>query len=220
MRTIEQIFGTKKIIPAVAIENPDLAVKTALALLEGGINVMMVRMLSPKSLKSLEKIVKEVPQITVGAAGVMDAASFFNASLSGASFMSSFGSTNELLTASRTRYNDAHYIPGVMTATHIMEVLTRGFDVVHLFPIAAINGDVMLDNYQHAFPKLKFALSGGVDLENLAKYIVKENVIAVSLSHVATSKLINEGDFAEITRLAKESVDIANKALEPFGVKV
>lgn len=220
MRTIEQIFGIKKIVPAAAIENPELAVKTARALLDGGINVMMVRMLSPKSLKSLERIVKEVPEITVGAAGVMDAASFFNASLSGASFMSSFGSTNELLTASRTRYNDAHYIPGVMTATHVMEVMTRGFDVVNLFPVGAINGSVMLDNYLHAFPKLKFSVSGGINLDNLAEYIVKENVIAVGLSHVVASKLINDGNFAEITRLAKEAVAVANQALAPFGVKV
>ncbi|MDQ5947947.1 MAG: 2-dehydro-3-deoxyphosphogluconate aldolase / (4S)-4-hydroxy-2-oxoglutarate aldolase, partial [Pseudomonadota bacterium] len=80
MRTIEQIFGTSKIVPGAVLEDPKVALAVAGALLEANVKVMALRLLSRNSLKSLELITKEFPEMMVGASGVMDAAGFLNAS--------------------------------------------------------------------------------------------------------------------------------------------
>ena len=115
MRTIEQIFGASKIVPGAVLEDQKVALAVAGALLEADVKVMALRLLSRNSLKSLELITKEFPEMMVGASGVMDAAGFLNASIAGAKFISSPGCTSELFTAARTRYNDAHFLPGVLT---------------------------------------------------------------------------------------------------------
>ncbi|RTK98131.1 MAG: hypothetical protein EKK57_12435 [Proteobacteria bacterium] len=214
MKTIEQIFGAKKIVPTATIEDTDSALKTAEALLNAGINVMTIRILSQKSLRSLEKIAKEMPEMSVGAAGIMDAAGFFNSSLAGAKFISSPGITPELITAARTRYNDAHFLPGGVVPSHIMEILSRGLDVINLFPAVAFNGEELLDVYAHAFPNAKFSVVGGITFENMERYLVKKNVVAVGMSRICSRSLIETHNFAEITRLAKTAVDITNKILK------
>lgn len=209
MKTIEQIFGLKKIVPTVSLESQEIIEPICNALLNGGINVIAVRLLSVKSLAAVEYINDKLPEITVGVAGIMDAAGFLNASIAGAKFISSPGITPELFTAARTRYNDAHFLPGMIVPSYIMDALSRGFEVMNLFPAEAMNGYELLKTYQHAFPKAKFAVNGGVNFENMEKYLALDNVVAVGLSSIANSSLIAARDYAEISARAKKAVQLA-----------
>lgn len=216
MKTIEQIFGTTKIAPTVSLEQPSNALAVAEALLNGGVNVMAIRILSRNSLKSLELISKALPEMTAGAGAIMDAAGFLNASIAGAKFISSPGATQELLTASRTRYNDAHFLPGVLTPTQVMEVMTRGIDVMNLFPAEVLNGYELVKTYSHTFPSVRFTMIGGIGLNNvsLAKYLTLPNVVAVGVSEIATKDLIETANYAEITLRAEKAMEIARSIIE------
>lgn len=202
MRTIEQIFASNRVVPMATIENPENALRVGEALLKGGSTSMTVRILSQNSLKSLERIIQNLPELTVGASGIMDAAGFLNSSIAGAQFISSPGVTNELLTAARSRFNDAHFIPGVFAPSHIMEVLSRGFNVMNLFPVEAFNSDELLTVFGYMFPTVKFSISGIIHYQNLDKYLLKPNVLSVSIATIASDDLINKCDFAEITHRA------------------
>lgn len=213
MKTIEQIFGKSKIVPTVTIEDPQLALPVAEILLNAGINVIAIRALSKNSLLSINKLAKDMPSMTVGAAGVMDAAGFLNASLAGAEFISSPGITSELITAARTRYNDAHFLPGVCLPSHVMELLSNGFQVMNLFPAEIMNGYELIKSYHYTFPKAKFAVTGGITPENMTKYLQLPNLVAVGLSSIASSILVKNQDFDEIKRRAVASLAIANNLI-------
>lgn len=206
MKTIEQLFGLKKIVPTVSLESKEIVEPVCKALFAGGINVIAVRLLSANSLSAVEYINNKLPEITVGVAGIMDAAGFLNASIAGAKFISSPGITPELFTAARTRYNDAHFLSGMIVPSHIMDALSRGFEVMNLFPAEAMNGYELLKTYQHAFPRAKFAVNGGINLENMGKYLALDNVVAVGLSSIADSKLIADKNYSEITERARKAV--------------
>jgi 2-dehydro-3-deoxyphosphogluconate aldolase/(4S)-4-hydroxy-2-oxoglutarate aldolase len=214
MRTIEQIFGQKKIVPTVSLESQEIIEPVCNALLNGGINVIAVRLLSAKSLAAVEYINSKLPDITVGVAGIMDAAGFLNASIAGAKFISSPGITPELFTAARTRYNDAHFLPGMLMPSHIMDALSRGFEVMNLFPAEVLNGYELLKTYAHTFPKAKFAVNGGINFENMEKYLALDNVVAVGLSSIADSKLIAAKNYSEMTELAKKAVKLSDIVMQ------
>ena len=59
------------------------------------------------------------------------------------------------------------------------------------------------------FEDLSFMPSGGVSQENFLDYLSQSNVFAVSGSWIAPRKLIAQGEFAEITRRAKEALEKA-----------
>ncbi len=214
MRTIEQIFGQKKIVPTVSLESQEIIEPVCNALLNGGINVIAVRLLSAKSLAAVEYINSKLPDITVGVAGIMDAAGFLNASIAGAKFISSPGITPELFTAARTRYNDAHFLPGMLMPSHIMDALSRGFEVMNLFPAEVLNGYELLKTYAHTFPKAKFAVNGGINFENMEKYLALDNVVAVGLSSIADSKLIAAKNYSEMTERAKKAVKLSDIVIQ------
>jgi 2-dehydro-3-deoxyphosphogluconate aldolase/(4S)-4-hydroxy-2-oxoglutarate aldolase len=51
--------------------------------------------------------------------------------------------------------------------------------------------------------------SGGVTQENFLDYLSQPNVFAVSGSWIAPRELISKGEFSEITRRAKEALELA-----------
>lgn len=213
MKTIEQIFGASKIVPGAILEDSRVALAVAEALLEAKVTAISLRILSQNSLRSLELISKELPEMMVGASGIMDAAGFLNASIAGAKFISSPGCTSELFTAARTRYNDAHFLPGVLTPTQVMEVMTRGINIMNIFPAEALNGYELAKTYEHAFPLAKFGMVGGITLDNMEKYLELPNVIAVSVASIIEHELVLKHDYVEIRRRAEEVFAIAKRVL-------
>ncbi len=55
---------------------------------------------------------------------------------------------------------------------------------------------------------------GGVSPGNLAEYLRLPAVDACGGSWVASRDLISKGDFAEVTRLAREAIDIVRRVRE------
>lgn len=213
MKTLEQLFDKNKILPTLVLEDITKTVDVVNVLYEAGIRMMSVRVLSQTSLRSIELIRKKMPEMAVGAAGTMDAAGFLNASLVGAQFIASPGITSELLTAARTRYNDAHFLPGAVLPSQIMEVITRGLDVVNLYPAEIFNGSLLIEEYKKSFPGVKFTVSGGITIENMEKYLVKPSIIAVGVGGIATNELLEANNLDEIRHRAKEVVDKAHQIL-------
>ena len=58
-------------IAVVVLDNPELAVPVARALLEGGVNAMELTFRTPTAVQSLRRIVAEVPEMLVSAGTVL-----------------------------------------------------------------------------------------------------------------------------------------------------
>lgn len=207
MKTLEQLFSKNKITPIATCDNIDDANKVCDALLAAGLDRVTFNMSTPNSLKVLNHIVSQRDDIIIGVGNIMDAAGFMTASLAGVKYISSIGISSELMTAAKTRYNDADFLPGVLSPSQIMEVLSEGFNVACLYPVAEFNGAKLLDRYAIDFPRMKFVAKGGVDFNNMEEYLLKPNVICVSIYDIAEKILIDNGDFAEITARARRYME-------------
>src|SRR5580765_2780315 len=85
----EEIFGRIAqlgIVPVIAIENADAAIPLADALIEGGLPVVEITFRTAAAAEVIRKMVKERPQLIVGAGTVLTAANVDVAKSSGAAF--------------------------------------------------------------------------------------------------------------------------------------
>lgn len=214
MRTIEEIFGLSKIVVLVTCEDFDLAAKACQAIIDGGLKAVSFNMYSQKDYVTLEKLIKAFPKLEIGASKIIDAAGFMSASLAGAKFISSPGMNEELYSGISTRYNDAHFLPGVINPSQIMESMSRSYRVMNLFPIELL-GEQILEEYAETFPHAKFVARGNnITIENMDDFLVRSNVVGVMLNSIATKDLIASGNFDEIKLRAKAAVAKAHELLK------
>jgi 2-dehydro-3-deoxyphosphogluconate aldolase/(4S)-4-hydroxy-2-oxoglutarate aldolase len=213
MKTVEQIFEAKTIVPTIGgLLDPTIILPLTTALVEGGAKMLSVRLLQPQSFKVISLIKEHFPDLIIGAAGIMDAADFFNASLAGADIISSPGSTPEIFTAARTRYNSAPFVPGVISPSEVMSALSQGFNVLQLFPVSIMDGYDLAATYSHTFHAAKFVMGGGITFTTAERYLSLSNVIAIGMSEITNSQLVHNKDFTEIRQRMEQAVLIANAA--------
>lgn len=214
MRTVEQIFAVNKIVPVVMINDVEAAIPLAETLLASGINVIEVTLRTPNALEVIELLAQKVPQILVGAGTVRTSADFFNACVSGAKLIFSPGTTDELLAASRSRYSDVRFMPGIVTPSHAMECAGRGLNYLKFFPAEPFNAYEVIKAMASPLPDVKFCPTGGITVDNMQKYLELPNIFAIGMSSIVDSKLIAAHDFNEIRRRCEQAVSIVKSSIQ------
>jgi 2-dehydro-3-deoxyphosphogluconate aldolase/(4S)-4-hydroxy-2-oxoglutarate aldolase len=92
-----------------------------------------------------------------------------------------------------------------------MLALDFGLSVVKFFPAEAFGGLNTLKALGAPFTTVKFIPTGGIGPRNLAAYLAYPQVFACGGTWIAASELLASGRFDDITRLAREAVEIAAK---------
>ncbi|MFN7095041.1 MAG: keto-deoxy-phosphogluconate aldolase, partial [Burkholderiales bacterium] len=59
--------------------------------------------------------------------------------------------------------------------------------------------------------QVKFCPTGGINLANAQQYLALPNVIGVGCSFLVPEQLIAHNDFAQVTSLAKQAVNLLNR---------
>lgn len=198
---------TSRVVPVIVITHPDQAVPMAHALLEGGIDVMEITLRHAAGLSAIEQVAKHVPHMHVGAGTVTRAAEMVHVKNAGASFALSPGMTDALVQAAIDC--QMPFMPGVMTPGEVMAARDHGFSLVKLFPAAQAGGLVMLKAMAGPLGDMQFCPTGGVSLSNMAEFLKQPNVAMVGGSWLTPIELVEKGQWAEITRLAREATAAA-----------
>ncbi len=198
-----------RVVPVIVITHPQQAVPMAHALLEGGIDVMEVTLRHAAGLAAIEAVAREVPQMHIGAGTVTRPEEVSQVQSAGARFALSPGMTDALVQATL----DAHlpFIPGVMTPGEVMRAREHGFTLVKLFPAAQAGGLAMLQAMSGPLGDMLFCPTGGISASNLQDYLSLPNVPMVGGSWLTPSRLVEQGQWTEITRLAREAVQLAHQ---------
>lgn len=202
--TCEQIFNKNKIVPVVILNDIDKAVPVAHALLAGGISIMEVTLRTPNALAIIEKLTKEVPEMTTGAGTILNDDHYHKAIKHGAQFIVSPGLTAELAKVSADY--DAPFLPGAITPTEIMQALLMGFEYLKFFPAESYNGYNVLKALSSPLSQVKFCPTGGITTENARKYLALPNVVGVGCSFLIKEEHVQSGNYQKITDLAKETL--------------
>ena len=196
-------FGRSAVIPVVTVDDPDVAVRMARALVAGGLTAIEVTLRTPRAMDCIRAVAAEVTDMVVGAGTILSPTQMDEASAAGARFLVSPGATERLINAARS--SGFAWLPGAGTAAEAMRLAEAGFVRQKFFPAEPSGGVPFLKGIAPVLPDIRFCPTGGVDTKNAAAYLSLPNVFAVGGSWVAPSAALAEGDYGAIESLAREA---------------
>ncbi len=200
---VDKIYGIG-IVPVIAINDANKAVPLAKALVEGGLPVAEVTFRTDAAEEAIRQIVANVPEMLVGAGTVLTKDQVDRAKNAGCKFMVSPGFNPEI-----TKYaldNGVVFMPGTATPGEMEQAMAMGINELKFFPAEQNGGIAKIKAVCGPYKNLRFMPTGGVNAKNLMDYLSFDKVIACGGTWMVPAKLIDEENWAEITRLTKEAV--------------
>ncbi|NMM78428.1 keto-deoxy-phosphogluconate aldolase [Rhodococcus sp. SRB_17] len=194
------------VIPVIVLHNAKHAVPMARALLAGGIRMLEVTLRTPAALACIEAIARDVPEAMVGAGTVRSADDARAAAVAGARFLVSPGLTGAVAQASRDV--QLPLLPGVATASEIMQAQEEDIQALKFFPALQAGGLAMLKAWQGPFGDVRFCPTGGIQAGNAAEFLALKNVACVGGSWLVPQDALEQGDWARITAQARAAVEL------------
>lgn len=191
------------VIPVIVLQKEEHAVPLARALVAGGVRVLEVTMRTSVALRCIELIAREVPEAIIGAGTVRSVADAQAAKAAGSLFAVSPGYTSAVGQACREM--GLPLLPGVSTASEVMQAQADGYQFLKLFPATAVGGTTLLKALAGPFPDVVFCPTGGISLETAPQFLNLPNVRVCGGSWLTPQDAIDAGDWSRITRLASEA---------------
>ena len=193
---LAELLALGRVIPVITIDRLEDAVPLARALVAGGVRLLEITLRTPAGLAGAEAIIRQVPEAVVGIGTVLTPADLQRAIDLGARFALSPGATPALLDAAAAA--SIPFLPGVATASELMEAMARGFDTTKFFPASSAGGLAYLKALAGPFPQARFCPTGGVTEANAAEWLAQPNVVAVGGSWLTPIAEIAAGQWDAI----------------------
>ena len=208
---IERIQA-KSIVPVVVLDDVESAEPLAEALLAGGLDIMEITFRTAAAEESIKRIAARFPEILLGAGTLLDKTQVKRAQDAGAVFGLAPGLNPEIIAYAREI--GLQFSPGVMTPSEVEQALSLDCKLLKFFPAEIAGGVGMLKALAgpYAHTGVKFIPTGGVSSGNLASYLKLPVVAAIGGSWMVDKQLVNEGKWAEITRITREALSAAAEA--------
>lgn len=200
---MEPLMTKAPVIPVITIDHIDYAIPLAKALVAGGLPVLEVTLRTECALESIRKIAEEVPDAIVGAGTVIHPYQMQAVADAGGQFCVSPGSTTALLECAR----DIHMqiLPGAVTASEVMNLLSWGVTHMKFFPAETSGGLPALKNIGAPLPEARFCPTGGIRPNTAPDYLALNNVLCVGGTWVCPKDKMAAGDWAGIEALARDA---------------
>ena len=147
-------------------------------------------------------------RVLLGAGTVLDPETARAALLAGAEFIVAPSLNLDVIRLCR-RY-DKLVMPGAFTPTEILTAWEAGADIVKVFP-ADVVGPAFFKALRGPLPQVKLMPTGGVDLDTAAEFLKAGAVCLGVGGQLVEPKAVAARDFARITALAKQYVEIVQK---------
>ena len=197
------------VVPLIQADDPDIAIKTAQALVDGGLTVIEVVLRTSAAMECLKQIVKSVPEALVGAGTVLSKKQAEAVLQAGAQFIVSPGLHAPVVQVAQSA--GVPVFPGVATASECQSAWNLGLRTVKFFPATLAGGIPMLKALSSVFGDVSFMPTGGVSAANLPDFLALPSVLACGGSWLTPKAEIAQGKFEVVTQLAAEAVAIAQK---------
>ena len=200
------------LIAVIRAKNKEQGEKLVDSIIKGGINFIEITMTMDEGnpvefIAFLAQKYKDNPKIVIGAGTVLDPETARLVILAGANYVVSPAFNPETIKLCN-RYR-VPVLPGVMSPTEAIMALEAGCDVIKLFP-GNILGPAAISTYKGPLPQGEFMPSGGVDVDNVDKWL-KAGAYAVGTGSSLT-KGAKTGDFEAVEAKAREFVEVVKKA--------
>jgi 2-dehydro-3-deoxyphosphogluconate aldolase/(4S)-4-hydroxy-2-oxoglutarate aldolase len=194
------------LVPVLRAESEQAAVDIATAIAAGGVTVLEVTMTVPGAVRVIARLVKERPDILIGAGTVLDAETARICMLEGAQFVVS--PALNVRTVEMCQRYDIAALPGALTPTEVITAWQCGADVVKVFPANALGGAKYLKSLKAPFPQVSMIPTGGVSLANAAEFL-EAGALALGVgAELVDTKAMADGHPEKITETARKYMDI------------
>ena len=192
------------IVPVVKIDKAEDAIPLAKALCAGGLPCAEVTFRTDAAAEAIGLMVKNFPQMCVGAGTVLNSTQVDAAIQSGAQFIVSPG-----LNPKTVQYcidKKIPVVPGISSPSEIELAIELGLDVVKFFPAEQSGGLAKIKAMSAPYTTMKFMPTGGINAKNLNSYLDFPKILACGGSWMVPADLINNGEFDKIEQLTREAV--------------
>jgi 2-dehydro-3-deoxyphosphogluconate aldolase / (4S)-4-hydroxy-2-oxoglutarate aldolase len=158
------------IIPAIRVRSADDALFAAEAIVRGGIPIVEITLTVSGAIKVISQLRKEIPNMVVGAGGVMDEVSARQSLDAGAQFLTSDGLHRELIEFAAEQ--NVVVFPGALTPTGVITAWKERCDFVKVVPCAQMGGETYIRSLHRMFPNLPLIAADGINQQTASQYIV------------------------------------------------
>ncbi|WP_419803841.1 bifunctional 4-hydroxy-2-oxoglutarate aldolase/2-dehydro-3-deoxy-phosphogluconate aldolase [Terriglobus sp.] len=194
------------LVPVLRGSSTREALAIARAIAAGGVNVLEVTMTVPGALEVIRTLVREEPQILVGAGTVLDPETARICMLEGAQFIVS-PATNPATIEICRRYSVA-ILPGALTPTEVVTAWQAGADVIKIFPANAMGGAKYLKSLKAPLPQVELVPTGGVSVSTAHEFL-EAGAFALGVgADLADAKAIAAGTPHTISETARKYLKV------------
>jgi 2-dehydro-3-deoxyphosphogluconate aldolase/(4S)-4-hydroxy-2-oxoglutarate aldolase len=202
-KTMREMLARSPVMPILTLHDATVAGDLAQALVRGGVALFEVVMRTPQSVAALHAMREAAPEADIGMGTLMTPQDLHTAMQAGAMFGVSPGLTPELAAAIReTRFP---FLPGVATASEVMQARGWGMKELKFFPAQGAAGAAWIQDMSGVFPDVVFCPTGGIRPPDIPAYLKLPNCCTVGGSWVVPADLLADKDWAAITALAQQA---------------
>jgi 2-dehydro-3-deoxyphosphogluconate aldolase/(4S)-4-hydroxy-2-oxoglutarate aldolase len=157
------------LIPVVRASSAAEGKFAAEAVSRGGLPIVEITMTVPGAVEVIAELVRDLPEVLVGAGTVLDAKMARRCLDAGAAFLVSPGL--DLATVKLARKENVLMMAGALTPTEVMSAWKAGADFIKIFPCAQVGGPGYIKALKGPFPQVPMVPTGGVSLETAADFL-------------------------------------------------
>lgn len=190
------------VLPVLAFTDMETVDPIVDALLSSGIKALEITLRTPIALDAISHCAKQYPDCAVGAGTVLQPEDAVRVQSAGAQFALSPGLLPEVLQLANAL--SLPFIPGVTTASEVMQGLRLGVSHFKFFPAIPAGGVETLKAFGGPLPQANFCPTGGVSAENGKMFLDQPNVFAVGMTRLLPKDLVDARDWVSLKRSIKQ----------------
>jgi 2-dehydro-3-deoxyphosphogluconate aldolase/(4S)-4-hydroxy-2-oxoglutarate aldolase len=157
------------IIPAIRLSSVEDARFAAESVYRAGLRIAEITMTVPGALDLIPALLRDFPDMVVGAGTVLDADTARRCVDAGARFITSTGVDASVVGLAVEE--GVLVLPGALTPTEIINAWKAGADFVKVFPCTTLGGESYIRALKAALPQIRLVAGGGVQQHTAGHYI-------------------------------------------------
>src|SRR5579875_2782137 len=194
------------LVPVLRADSEEQAIGLAGAIADGGVTVLEITMTVPGAVNVIRRLVKERPDILIGAGTVLDPETARMCILEGAQFVVS-PALNVKTVELCNRYS-VPVLPGALTPTEVVTAWQAGADVIKIFPASALGGAKYLKSLKAPLPQVDMIPTGGVSLATAHEFLEAEAFALGVGADLVDTKAYAAGTPEKVTETARKYMEI------------
>jgi len=200
------------VVTAVRVNSRDDALFAAEAVYHGGLPIIEIALTLASAPAVISHLMRQIPQLIVGAGSVQDAVTAQACLDAGAQFLTSDGLHLPLIEFAARK--GVVVFPGALTPTEVIAAWESGCDFVKVVPCAHIGGEAYIRSVHAMYPQIPLIAAGGVSQQTASHYILA-GAVALGIGRgVIPAEAIQHRQAERISELTRRFAGFVKSARE------